>query len=642
MPGANQNRDIVNLQVQLITTILKLARLDVPIVSVWYHENNVQVHGTKHLKDFIDKLDQEALKTAIKEDVFNFGSLEPNEPLLAVSEENIPERIKARQIFQQFYKEKEPEKLPFPLSCMNKKEKITWITKQILQEQREKSGNIHSTVKYGDANLMPSFWLNDEWDWLLLNKNLSNVTTQIYTGPGQFQDFLTRLVDKCLSLKGKDSETFISDDVNKVALKRRMKSKGIHEESHIVEEELTEEVTIEEDTEAPSLEYRLPASTTFVPRRKLPDDTLPRFPGSGPAAPAATPVAGSPPPPCSPPLPTSESSSNMADIGNESIHLEPTLTEGDFQYCWSSRQILSPPAFLQNILQPLHPGWKSLDNDGKGACLYKVGADHIWLKDFKILRKFTHSHIIQNWYFYSPFYTFPFTVKIGSGNDSYRKNIYNAEVFLQFLKTEESMFSFNSSQAELIALGNVMKVNINLLTYNLQGREGPPEDRAQWNLFQFNPALANENVFCRSVNEPLRILHEDEVHYTKLVWMPAPGSLETDASPETDAREALEQRVQEALRLMQALGQMPAPGSLETDPSPETDTSPETNPSPETDTSPETDPSPETDTSPICSQGSLTRKRSREVLEQRVNVQFVDNCSNVIVDKLKNRKRKKQ
>ena len=59
-----------------------------------------------------------------------------------------------------------------------------------------------------------------------------------------------------------------------------------------------------------------------------------------------------------------------------------------------------------------------------------------------------------------------------------------------------------------------------ILSYNLQGRIGPRVERTQWNSIQFNPDMSKQNVFCRSANEPLRILHEDKVHYTKLIWMP--------------------------------------------------------------------------------------------------------------------------
>ena len=144
MPSLHQNRDVANLQIQLITTILKLVKHGMPITALWYYENEVKTYGSKHLKEFTDAIDKAAIDKAIKEDVFHFAS--PAVTELVETEESIPEKVKAKQVFQQFYSNKEPDELPFPLSCMNKKEKITWLTKQILQEQREKSGEILTQV----------------------------------------------------------------------------------------------------------------------------------------------------------------------------------------------------------------------------------------------------------------------------------------------------------------------------------------------------------------------------------------------------------------------------------------------------------------------------------------------------------------
>ena len=61
---------------------------------------------------------------------------------------------------------------------------------------------------------------------------------------------------------------------------------------------------------------------------------------------------------------------------------------------------------------PLHPGWKSLLNTGQGACLFKVGADHIWLKDIKLLRLFVHVQIKDNWYFYQSLFVFHYQLEL--------------------------------------------------------------------------------------------------------------------------------------------------------------------------------------------------------------------------------------
>ena len=41
--------------------------------------------------------------------------------------------------------------------------------------------------------------------------------------------------------------------------------------------------------------------------------------------------------------------------------------------------------------------------------------------------------------------------------------------------------AFNHSQAEVVALGNVLNVDIFMLSYNLQTAQGAPEERTQWN-----------------------------------------------------------------------------------------------------------------------------------------------------------------
>ena len=52
------------------------------------------------------------------------------------------------------------------------------------------------------------------------------------------------------------------------------------------------------------------------------------------------------------------------------------------------------------------------------------------------------------------------------------------------------MMAFNHSQAEVVALGNVLNVDIFMLTYNLQTTQDTPEERTHWNHFQVNAGLA--------------------------------------------------------------------------------------------------------------------------------------------------------
>ena len=167
MPG-NKSRDVLNLENQLITTILKLLKHNIPVFAFWFTENEIKQYGTKNLKELIGNVDKLSIDSAVKLDVLNLTSPEPDEPLLTL-DENIPVRIRAKQFCQPSNPSNEPDVLPFPLNSMNRKQKITWITKQILQEQRNTSKESMSNVNYGDPELQPSFWLDEAWILVLVD-----------------------------------------------------------------------------------------------------------------------------------------------------------------------------------------------------------------------------------------------------------------------------------------------------------------------------------------------------------------------------------------------------------------------------------------------------------------------------------------
>ena len=474
MPGNNFVRDASQLQVQLISIILKMARMDIPVVAVWFNENKSQVQGTKHLKNMISNIEKVEVENAIKLDFLNLVSPETNESLLETDVN--PEQNQAKSMFQNICQKQKPDFLPFPLSCMNKREKISWVTGEILREQQIKSGAVFGHVKYGDQDLIPSFWPNDEWEWKNLTKNLSNVSNNSYTGQGNLQNFITELITRCLTAKGKDPETYVVANIDKKKINRRKKSHRIHEELHIVEDAddiidetdanaQGEDVDIQESTYRDPFDSSHPESSTFVPRRNLPDSMPYRCPEDGetsvgpeldsaecgPLPPGATPVNDDEVQP-----PEQQSYTYMeSDHAYPSQLVEPNLSESDFESGDIDRWISDPPGFLQDIPEPLHPGWKAIDNSGGGPCLFKATSDHIRLKDFRHLRRYTHSHIIDQWYFFKPFYTFPLLIKIGSGNGSHTVTIPDEMIFLAFLRSEKSMIAWNTSQAEVIALGEI-------------------------------------------------------------------------------------------------------------------------------------------------------------------------------------------
>ena len=119
MPGGHRARDTANLKVQMLTAILKLSKFNIPVAAVWYHENTIQVEGTEALKKLLDDMKDGALERAVKEDVLQFSAPEPADPPC-----DVPVDIPVREQAFNLLTATEPEKLPFPLSCMNKKEKL--------------------------------------------------------------------------------------------------------------------------------------------------------------------------------------------------------------------------------------------------------------------------------------------------------------------------------------------------------------------------------------------------------------------------------------------------------------------------------------------------------------------------------------
>ena len=179
----------------------------------------------------------------------------------------------------------------------------------------------------------------------------------MYTGPGTFQDFLNCTIRNCLSLNGKDPETYAFE------LPGKSKSQKDQQRLKILLQNETSNEPIERDAIdidvnendaaealAPEANY-IPQSTdeVFTPRRRMSKDDVARI-------------------------------ANAAAISSENfdVFAEPTLQASDFEPFYCNCPIFIPPRFLQEINEPLHHGCKMLQNTVGGACLFKAGADHIF------------------------------------------------------------------------------------------------------------------------------------------------------------------------------------------------------------------------------------------------------------------------
>jgi len=157
-------------------------------------------------------------------------------------------------------------------------------------------------------------------------------------------------------------------------------------------------------------------------------------------------------------------------------------------------------------------------NSGGGESLYRAAAQHVGLgqEAFKELRRYCHAKLLEWWQWYEPYYAFPIQVKLKMKSATVQRNIASPAAFKEFLKSDDSLLSWNVSECETYCLANVMGVAIHQLTYNLAGVAGRPEQRCKWDVLEPHQGLVHQNKFVRN-KEPLYVLHEDKVVFTRIV-----------------------------------------------------------------------------------------------------------------------------
>jgi len=173
------------------------------------------------------------------------------------------------------------------------------------------------------------------------------------------------------------------------------------------------------------------------------------------------------------------------------------------------------PAFLKGLV---NFSCKLETNAGGGPSLYRAAAQHagVGQEGWQDLRKYCHVKLLEWWQWYQPYYTFPLQVKLRMRNQTIQKTVPSSAEFQKFLKSDESLYSFHMSECELYCLANILGVPIYQLTYNLVGVGGKPEERCRWDTLDPHHGLLHQNKFNKN-KEPLYILYEDKIHFSKIV-----------------------------------------------------------------------------------------------------------------------------
>ena len=124
---------------------------------------------------------------------------------------------------------------------------------------------------------------------------------------------------------------------------------------------------------------------------------------------------------------------------------------------------------------------------GDGACFYSSCAAHIYRDEnqFGILRMIFHQFIVDNWWFFSDFFPFPYVATIGVGENFHSVCINNVRELHSFLLSPDSMKCWIDSQIDHSVIANMFGINVFTYVYNCQ--DSPPV----WQMTSPDPILTN-------------------------------------------------------------------------------------------------------------------------------------------------------
>ena len=245
-------------KLKLIAGVLQLIKKKVPVMLLWLNQGEMQKIGTRNILDWFDSLDDEVkgdLRSRMVQDII---SMNANREVMTENNQNINDAENAVSILKDMSSLTELPRLPYPLSLMNKRQKIKYLSDRIFEEARVAGVQ----VIYGSKSWKPQFWLDDVWAWHNLTKPLIKITEAEFSGEGSYADFLENLIRSIFEDAERDPEKFVEDTAIKSGtLKKKQRARGINNKPTIIRmenRELDIGVTEREGTAA-----------VFKPRRKI-------------------------------------------------------------------------------------------------------------------------------------------------------------------------------------------------------------------------------------------------------------------------------------------------------------------------------------------------------------------------------------
>ena len=417
-----------------------LSKLKVPFIFASKPGITVVSFGTKKTKELFNNKEEE-FSEAFIEDIKSL--CEPEH--LDSSSDVVEERRK--EIY---------DRLTTPLTLANAREVKKYARYLILEDFKERNPlSKDANIKYGCGDWEAGFWPNDMLVWTNIKDNFSNIRKSDVPGKISVTAVLRQAIKNALEAKELDPENFFdSNKFNKDMEKKRKRNRGIHDVP-----------TITENICSPPHDV---SGVEFTPRR--------------PAYNAAQPTISA----------TENSHINLGldsaldiDDLNDLIfqsafeeeeclgHNYPDMAGG----CVGSSQnveddipVPNRPHLTEKVpcpngeryfplpsyLQELAPNMKIRYNDGGGICLTLAIAQFCNV-DVYSLKRYTAQFTIDNWIRFKETIIFPMCVIIGTGDNSHRKIIEHQYDYFSFLKSDESLYAFNTGETEIASLATIIQ-----------------------------------------------------------------------------------------------------------------------------------------------------------------------------------------
>ena len=389
------------------------------------------------------------------------------------------------------------EKLNTPLSLANADEVKKYARYLIVQDRRVRLPESHDVkIKYGDKTWEASFWPNNLMKWTDIKKNFSNIKIHDFPGIHSILHVLREVVKRGLIARGKDPENYYDKNrFNKAIELKRKRNRGMHIPQGIIEnDDCVSDTDPLDETSEQIFRPRRPMSYRGVISSPGEDTDLDSLSEEERRIESEDNNVHGP-----------EGNSSVPDSGHR-----PNRPHLIAQLC--NPKYLPLPDYLKSLA----PGMKTLSNPGGGICLTSTIAQFSNSDVFE-LKEYANSHLDKNFIFYEGNLLFPLSVDIGTGENKRTKPIANQYEFREFLRSDDSIYSWNTGESEIIVLATIINQPITVVHFQQQGfPPGTPlEQRCDIKVYQPIERIERKSPYKQATGPWL--LYEDLVHFSLLV-----------------------------------------------------------------------------------------------------------------------------